>query len=111
MPCICVATGVTASGDKVQLTKEYAGGLGARFEVTTPAVLGIQAARQTPRYVAVSKIRQIQQTANIDEIEVDEPPECSATVLSMAPPETGGGASMLADVGALAEILREKGVM
>ena len=111
MPCICVATGVSVAGGKVQLTKEYAGGLGARFEVTTPAILGIQAARQAPRYVAVSKVRQVQQSASIDEVEVDEPDESNAPVISMAPPATGGGATMLADVEALAAILRDKGVM
>jgi electron transfer flavoprotein beta subunit len=111
MPCVSVATHVAVSGNTVSLAKEYAGGLMARFEVTTPAILGIQAARQTPRYVAVSKVRQTQQSASIDEIEVDEPPSALAAVSSMAPPVKTGGATMLANVEALAGILREKGVM
>ena len=40
----------------------------AEYEVDLPAVLGIQAARQTPRYAPVSKVRQIQQSTTIEEI-------------------------------------------
>ena len=42
------------------------------MEVTLPAVLGIQAAEQPPRYVAISKVRQAMKTGTIDEIDVDE---------------------------------------
>ena len=111
MPCICVATNVAVAGGKVTVSKEYAGGVVARFEVTPPCVLGIQAAQKTPRYVAVSKVRQVQKTSSIEEIEVSDPPSSSSNVLSMAPPDTGAGATMLADVEALAELLREKGVL
>jgi electron transfer flavoprotein beta subunit len=37
------------------------------MEVKLPAVLGIQAAEQPPRYVAYSKINQIMKTAKIEE--------------------------------------------
>ena len=111
LPCVCVATGIEADGDTVALHKEYAGGLMASLRVTPPAVLGIQAARQTPRYVAVSKVRQVQQTATLEELEVDDPTPPLSKVLAMAPPETGGGATTLADVDALADVLRDKGVI
>ena len=35
--------------------KEYPGGLIAEMEVTLPAVLGIQAAEEPPRYVAIQQ--------------------------------------------------------
>ena len=111
MPCVSVATNVAIDGGSVQLKKEFAGGLMARFAVSPPAILGIQAARQTPRYVAVSKVRQTQQTASIDEIEIDEPPAALSAVRSLAPPTTGEGATMLDDVEALAGVLRDKGVL
>jgi len=109
-PCVSVATGVDVSGGAVTLEKEYSGGITAKFEVTLPAVVGVQAARETPRYVAVSKVRQVQKTASLDEIDVDDPTDPLSSVLSMAPPQTGEGAKMLAGVEALADILREKGV-
>jgi electron transfer flavoprotein beta subunit len=37
------------------------------LEVKLPAVLGIQASEQPPRYVAYSKIRQVMGTAKIEE--------------------------------------------
>lgn len=111
LPCVCVATHVEPGDGAISLTKEYAGGVLGRFEVKLPAVLGIQASRQTPRYVAVSKVRQVQQTATIDEVEVDDPVAPLSAVRAMRPPEAGAGATMLADVEALANVLRDKGVV
>ncbi len=58
MPHVSVVTGVAVSGGKVTVHKEYGGGVIAEFDVSLPAVLGIQAARQTPRYVPVARVRQ-----------------------------------------------------
>ena len=41
------------------------------MEIKLPAVIGIQAAEQPPRYVAYSKIRQVMGTAQIEEHVVD----------------------------------------
>ncbi|GIT73287.1 MAG: hypothetical protein Ct9H300mP28_31010 [Pseudomonadota bacterium] len=49
----------------------------AAFDVQMPAVLGIQAARQTPRYAPVSKVRQIQESASIEEKSLDGVSELS----------------------------------
>lgn len=111
MPSVSVVTGLSTSGSTVALTKEYSGGLTARFEVDTPAVLGVQAARQTPRYVPVSKVRQVQQSASIEEIEVDDDVEALSSVLQMSAPEVGEGAKMLDGAEALLEVLREKGAV
>jgi electron transfer flavoprotein beta subunit len=67
LPYVGYVAGVTVTGDKVVARKEYAGGLIGEIEVKLPAVLGIQAAEQPPRYVAYSKIRQVMSTAKIEE--------------------------------------------
>ncbi len=67
MPFVGYVAGVNVLGNKAMARKEYPGGLIAEIEVTLPAVLGIQAAEQPPRYVAYSKIRQVMSTAKIEE--------------------------------------------
>jgi len=57
LPYIGYVAGVNITGGKVLAKKEYPGGLIGEMEVTLPAVLGIQASEQPPRYVAVSKVR------------------------------------------------------
>jgi electron transfer flavoprotein beta subunit len=67
MPYVGYVAGVAVASDHVVVRKEYAGGLIAEMEVKLPAVLGIQAAEQPPRYVAYSKIRQVMGAAKIEE--------------------------------------------
>ncbi len=110
-PTMSVVSALQVAGNTITLSKEYAGGVMGSFEIDTPAVLGIQAARQTPRYVPVSKVRQIQQSAKIDEIDVDDAADALSKVSAMAPPETGAGAEMLSGVDALVDILKQKGVL
>jgi len=112
VPCIEVVTGVTPGEGQVTLHKEYAGGVLAEFEVDLPAVLGIQAARQTPRYAPVSKVRQVQDSTTIERV-ADASGSVSSEfeVVVMTPPETGEGAQMLTGVDELLEILETKGVI
>lgn len=99
------------------VTKEYPGGLLAKFLVELPAVLGIQASDEPPRYVAFSRVRQAMQTAHIEEQDVGELDlSGSMTVSRMFQPEVGERAEMLAgnadDVSArLVKIMREHGVI
>ncbi len=111
-PSISVVTHVEIQGGSGLIHKEYFGGLMAEFEVELPAVLGIQAARQTPRYAPVSKVRQIQQSASIEEITVKTQVDGVVSEIgSMAPPEKVAGAKMLGSVDELIEVLRENGVV
>jgi electron transfer flavoprotein beta subunit len=88
--------GVTVTGDKVVARKEYSGGLVAEMEVKLPAVLGIQAAEQPPRYVAYSKIRQVMGTAKIEEKPVTGLDLGGGTPISrMFQPEAAERATML----------------
>ena len=86
----------------------------ARYEVTPKIVLGVQAARQTPRYAPVSRVRQIMKETELEEIEVgDADVDVGSTVRRMYTPEKGDGAEMLEgsseDVAArIAELLNEK---
>jgi electron transfer flavoprotein beta subunit len=117
MPYVGYVAGLTVTGDKVTVRKEYAGGLIAEIEVKLPAVLGIQAAEQPPRYVAYSKIRQVMGTAKIDERAVaDLDLSGSATVSRMFQPEVAEKAMMIdgtADevAGKLVLIFKELGTL
>lgn len=76
--------------------KEYPGGLSAEMEVGLPAALGIQAAEEPPRYVAVSKVRQAMKSAEIEEFETGGFDLTGGpTISQMHIPEVGGGAIMI----------------
>jgi electron transfer flavoprotein beta subunit len=111
-----VVVGVSAANGTVSVTKEFWGGITADYEVQTPAVVGVQAARQAPRYVAVSLIRQAQQEGNLSENDVEPPSDTSGVrIVSVRIPETGEGAEMIEgdeEVAAtkIVEIIRGAGV-
>ncbi|MEC7584583.1 MAG: electron transfer flavoprotein subunit beta/FixA family protein [Planctomycetota bacterium] len=95
VPHVSVVSAVEISDGTVRVSKEYAGGVVARFEVQPKAVLGIQAARETPRYAPVSRVRQIQKEATLDEFEADGVDlGTGTTVRRMFTPEQGEGATM-----------------
>jgi len=96
LPYVGYVAGITVSADHVVVRKEYAGGLIAEMEVKLPAVLGIQAAEQPPRYVAYSKIRQVMGTAKIEERAVASLDTGGAAEVSrMFQPEVAERATML----------------
>lgn len=111
VPCVEVVTGVEAGGAVVTVHKEYAGGIVAELEVDLPAVLGIQAAKQSPRYAPVSKVRQVQQTTSLEEISGSGGGDRAFSVVMMTPPETGEGAQMLESVSELVAVLESKRVI
>jgi len=117
MPYVGYVAGVTVSGGKAIARKEYPGGLIAEMEVTLPAVLGVQAAEQPPRYVAVSKVRQAMKTATIEEQEAAGlDPSGGPSVGRMFQPEVAERATMIeGDVDEVAtrliEIFKEVGVL
>jgi electron transfer flavoprotein beta subunit len=110
VPSVSVVTHVVFSEGKVTFYKEYAGGLIAEFEAGLPVVLGVQAARQVPRYAPVAKVRQVQQSAKLETLAVTATAGPGGKVLRLAPPEYGQGAKMLGGVGDLLALLKEKGV-
>ncbi|MEN8173805.1 MAG: electron transfer flavoprotein subunit beta/FixA family protein, partial [Chloroflexota bacterium] len=72
IPYVGYISGVTINDNKATVQKEYPGGLIAEMEIVLPAVLGIQAGEEPPRYVAISKVRQMMKTAEIDEQDIPE---------------------------------------
>lgn len=123
LPYVGYVAGVELLDGKVVARKEYSGGLVAEMEVALPAVLGIQAAEQPPRYVAISKVRQAMASAEIQEQQVlslltaDElEPVGGPTVERMFQPEVGERAQILEGdedevADRLVEIFRELGVL
>jgi electron transfer flavoprotein beta subunit len=116
VPHVSVVTGVTVDGGKATVHKEYAGGVVGEFEVDLPAVLGIQAARQTPRYAPVSRVRQAMRSTSLEEMEAgDVSVSVGSNVARMFKPETGQGAEMLEGspeelAGKIVNILKERGI-
>ena len=115
-PHVSVVVGTAPAGGALSVTKEYWGGITASYDVTLPAVLGIQAARQAPRYVAVSRIRQAQESGALSEVPVDAPDGSSGlTITAMRMPESGAGAEMItgdeeAAADKIVELLQAAGV-
>jgi electron transfer flavoprotein beta subunit len=96
IPYVGYLSGVSLSDGKSKVRKEYPGGLIAELDVTLPAVLGIQAAEQPPRYVAVSKVRQMMKTSTIEERTVSGLDMTGGPTLSrMFQTEAGQRATML----------------
>lgn len=116
-PYVGYVAGVALEGTTAVVQKEFPGGLIAEVEVQLPAVLGIQAAEQPPRYVAVSRVRQAMKTATIQEQTVDfADPLADLTVGRMYPPPKAAQATMLeGDEAAIADqlvvILRDLGIV
>jgi len=116
-PHAAVVVGVEPEGDRVVVTQEIGGGATARSALTMPAVLGIQAARQAPRYAPISRIRQARESTPIEEV-AQEAPEVGqmASVRRLYPPPAKAGAQMLEGTAAevaeqIVEILRAKGLV
>ncbi|MDE3089938.1 MAG: electron transfer flavoprotein subunit beta/FixA family protein [Chloroflexota bacterium] len=119
IPHVSVVTGVEANGTLRVATvrKEYAGGMLAEFEVDLPAVLGIQAAKQAPRYAPISKVRALTKEKKIDTLSLsDGAADAGITIRRMFKPESGRHAEMIdGDVDAVVErvvgILKEKAIL
>jgi electron transfer flavoprotein beta subunit len=117
MPYVGYVAGVEMNNGAATARKEYPGGLIGEMEVSLPAVLGIQAADEPPRYVPISKIRQTMKTASVEEQDADElDPGGAPTVSRMFEPETGERATMIEgdedEIAAkLVEVFKEAGIL
>ena len=96
MPYIGYISGVSLEDGKAAAFKEYPGGILAEMEIDLPAVLGIQSSEEPPRYVAISKVRQMMSSASIEEIDIGElTTEAGVTINRMYLPEAAERAEML----------------
>lgn len=116
IPHVSVVTSVKIDGDKALVCKEYGAGLVAEFEGKLPMVVGVQAARQTPRYVPVAKVRQTMKTATLEEIAAGASAvSAGSTVTRFFKPESGAGAQMLEgsaedQATKIIQLLKDKGI-
>jgi electron transfer flavoprotein beta subunit len=80
-------------------------------------VVGVQAARQPPRYASITRIRQAQQAGGIEEVEVEKPGAgAGITVRRLFAPEKTGHAEMLTGspeevADRILDLIRSKGVL
>ena len=117
MPYVGYISGVSIANGKATARKEYPGGLIGEMEVSLPAVLGIQASEQPPRYVAVSKVRQAMKTASIEEQDAASlDPNGGLAVNRMFLPEATGRATMIEGsedeiASKLVELFKEAGAL
>lgn len=115
-PHVSVVSGVAVNGGTARVRKEYAGGVVAEIDVDLPAVLGVQAAQQPPRYAPVSRVRQIMKTASLEEMDAAETADAGMAVRRMFKPESGQRAEMIEGntgqiVDRLVRILNDKGLL
>lgn len=95
MPHASVVREVSVLNDgQVSFVQEYSGGKMAEMKGRTPLLLGIQAARKPPRYVTVSRVRQLMKSAEIEEVEVEVPEAPALIVRRLYRPEASGHAEM-----------------
>ncbi|MCM8745814.1 hypothetical protein NET03_04660 [Thermomicrobium sp. CFH 73360] len=100
----------------VQVRKELWGGITMTLELELPAVLGVQAARQAPRYVPISRVRQVMREASIETREVEAPDGLVPAVTTLRVPEQAGRAEILTGSPAeiadrIIELLRARGLL
>ncbi len=117
LPYVGVVSDVRVDGTSATVLKEFSGGAMGEYQVALPMVVGIQVAAQPPRYAPISRIRQVAQSASIEEIELSaEDAGAGWSVREMAKPTATGHAEMLegeADAVAteILGLIRERGLL
>jgi electron transfer flavoprotein beta subunit len=110
-PHVSVVVSIEVVGDRVSVRQEYSGGRAAELEMTLPAVVGLQAARQAPRYAPTM------QAGGITEIATTaDSTGAGLNVRRMYAPESTSHAEMIdgepEDVAErIVELLRDRGLV
>ena len=115
MPYIGGVSLVEVTENSATVNKEFAGGVGAKYEVSLPMVVGVQASVKPPRYAPISKVRQVAQTATIEKVAPSGEASAGLAFKKMAPPVQTGHAEMFTgsskEVAAkIVELLKSKGL-
>ncbi len=127
LPHVSVVIGVEVAEDRggrdqdggasVTVRQEFAGGRGHELEVQLPAVIGVQSARQAPRYAPITRIRQAMAAGGLSEVAVPAPaPRDGLVVRRLHRPEAAGGAEMMTGsarevAGQIVGLLRARGLV
>ncbi|MDA8324001.1 MAG: electron transfer flavoprotein subunit beta/FixA family protein [Actinomycetota bacterium] len=116
-PHVSVVIAVEAADGGVLVRQEFAGGRTHQLMVRTPAVIGIQAARQAPRYAPITRIRQAMAAGGLREVTAEPAAAAAAPVVRrMYRPEQTSHAQMLTGSAdevaeAIAGLLRDRGLV
>ena len=116
-PHVSVVVGVTVAEGAIVVRQEFAGGRVHELRVELPAVIGVQAASQAPRYAPIGRIRQAMQAGELREVPAHPAAVSPApAVRRLSRPEQETGAELLAgsadDVAeAIADLLRRRGLV
>jgi electron transfer flavoprotein beta subunit len=104
-------------GASVTVRQEFAGGRCHELEVQLPAVIGVQSARQAPRYAPITRIRQAMNAGGLSELVMAAPAAGNGLVVRrLHRPETTGGAEMMTGsarevAGQIVGLLRARGLV
>jgi|SRR5579864_1120072 len=117
-PHVSVATHLKleADGRTLSVQQEYGGGITADLEVDLPAVVGVQAARATPRYASVSRVRQLMRSAELETASADVTASAALKIERLFKPVSTTHAQMIdgspTDVAdAITRILSDRGLL
>jgi electron transfer flavoprotein beta subunit len=115
MPYVGGVSAVEATDGTATVMKEFAGGMAGRYSVRLPMVVGVQAASRPPRYAPISKVRQVAQTAMIEQVAPSGEASAGLALKKMSPPVVTGHAEMIEgspkEVAAkIVELLKGKGL-
>lgn len=97
-PQVNGAVAIRPSDASIEVTQEYGAGRSAVMALSMPAAISVQSARQPPRYVSGSKLRQAVQSATIASMQVEV--ACGvnlAAVVSLTQPSKNHAARMISD--------------
>jgi electron transfer flavoprotein beta subunit len=94
-PHVSVVVAVEGTDAGVTVRQEFSGGRAAELAVVLPAVIGLQAARQSPRYASITKIRQSTQAGGLTEAPAGTGGGHGLTVRRMYAPVSSSHAQML----------------
>lgn len=117
VPHVAVVVSAVPDGNVVRVSQELGGGTLVEEEVTMPAVLGVQTARESPRYAPITRIRQAMQAGGLSEEPVEVAGDSGRpTVRRLYAPEKSGQAEMLSGSAAevaekIIELIRAKGLV
>lgn len=119
-PYVGIVTQVSQAGvGTLAVVKEFAGGYRGEFQVSLPAVLGVQSAEKPPRYVPVAKVRAAMKAVKIEACQAPEAvaePLAGLEVVKLTKPEAAGQAEFLQGTpeevaGRLCDVLAERGLL
>lgn len=119
LPYLGIVTGVEweTSAGNCTVVKECGGGVRGEYDVTVPALLGIQGAEKPPRYVPVAKVRAAMKSSEIETVSASVAAEASPVeVRSMTKPEVAERAEIIDGspeevAGKLCEVFAARGVL